>query len=195
MARGRTATAAWNGQRQAGGKLLASLLRECSESQPWIIFHQLYWHTNSYGPVKTLLKRETKWHFDTRGVGQRGAWSTWSWNMGERLQLRRTEHGSHIWRLKPPQISDTTGGKSQDETLCDVAVKKTRQECNWGRFQLRISLEGGMQLPVFYKSLLRPSLLWCEQIWTLNLPNSNIKKFRKKPQQFWEWSLHFARSG
>lgn len=47
------------------------------------------------------------------------------WNVGERLQSRRTQHGSHIWRLKTTQKSalGNDRGESQDETLCDVAVK------------------------------------------------------------------------
>lgn len=47
------------------------------------------------------------------------------WNVGERLQFRRTEHGSLTWRLKTPQKSALGNykGESQDETLGDVAVK------------------------------------------------------------------------
>lgn len=53
-------------------------------------------------------------------------------SVGERLQFRRAEHGSHIWRLKTPQKSalGNCRGESQDETLYDVAVKCTRQKCN-----------------------------------------------------------------
>lgn len=34
------------------------------------------------------------------------------WSVGERLQFRRTEHGSLIWRLKTPENQpwETTGG-------------------------------------------------------------------------------------
>lgn len=53
---------------------------------------------------------------DPHGAGQ---------SVGERLQFRRTKHGSHMWRLKTSQKSvlGHNRGESLAETICDVVVK------------------------------------------------------------------------